>query len=393
MDEVRIPRHPEDDYSPEQVECRRSWLERQTGQKLDNLRTRPSFEAMRGACENVIGSIGVPVGVAGPLLIRGQHVNGPVLVPLATTEGALVASYSRGMKLITESGGCTVFSPGNSIGGLRTLGAVICKVSAVLLTDQARTADFDAWLRTETPAIASIAEATSRHCRFVELVPLYQGDIVGLMFKYETGQAMGLNIATKANEAACRYIAEKSGLVCGYFNTLGGDKRFVNTEGKGRTVTANVTIPRPLLEKTLRTTPELMARYLSACNLILAPQGATATNIHIANALTALFIALGQDPAFVTVSFKNACTSFTVTSEGDLAAAVTLPNLILGTVGGGTKLPAQRECLGLLGCVGNVERLAEIVAAVALAGEISVAGAVSAGEFARAHITLGRGAA
>ncbi|WP_246794811.1 hydroxymethylglutaryl-CoA reductase [Burkholderia perseverans] len=395
---MAIPRDPRNDYDAAQIEARLRWVEAATGERFPHLGgASVPPEAVRGTCENFTGFVGIPLGIAGPLRINGSRARGDFVVPLATTEGALVASFSRGMNLITESGGCTTTlldnaQPAEARPVYRFLGDALTKVSAIVLRSADQAGAFDAWLREHAAEVVAAANATSSHARLLELTPLLQGDLVGLAFTYETGNAMGLNMATKANEAACRYIAEHcAALVEGYLNTLGGDKRFVADQAKGRYVSASVRIPATLIEARLRTTPARMRRFLQACNTLLAQRGATAPNIHVANALSALFIACGQDPAFVTVSFKNACTSFDVHENGDLLAAVTLPNLIVGVVGGGTRLPAQRECLRMLGCDDDARKLAEIAAAVALAGEVSVAGAVSAGEFTRAHTVLGRG--
>ncbi|AOJ10220.1 hydroxymethylglutaryl-CoA reductase [Burkholderia mayonis] len=393
-----IPRDSQNDYAAAQIEARLRWVENLTGRRYPHLGGEPVLpEAVKGTCENFTGFVGIPLGLAGPLKINGAHASGEFVVPLATTEGALVASFSRGMSLISDSGGCTTTLLDNALPdserpAYRFLGDALTKVSAIVLRSASHASAFDAWLRAHVARIVDAANATSRHARLLEVTPLLQGDLVGLAFTYETGNAMGLNMATKANEAACRYIAEQCPqFVEGYLNTLGGDKRFVADQAKGRYVSASARIPAELVEARLRTTPARMRRFLQACNTLLAQRGATAPNIHVANALTALFIACGQDPAFVTVSFKNACTTFDVLDNGDLLAAVTLPNVIVGVVGGGTRLPAQQECLRMLGCEDDARKLAEIAAAVALAGEVSVAGAVSAGEFTRAHTVLGRG--
>ncbi len=395
---MAIPRDPSNDYHPEQIARRLAWVEDQTDSSLPYIGGAAiSGESVKGTCENFIGFVGTPLGIAGPLLLNGERAKGEFIVPLATTEGALVASFSRGMNLITDSGGCNITSldnaqPSAEQPAYRFLGDALTKISAIVLHNASDAPRFDAWLRTRMSDIVEVANATSNHARLLEVSPVFQGDLVGLAFTYQTGDAMGLNMATKANEAACRYIkSECPEWVDYYFNTLGGDKRFVADQAKGRYVSASVRIPKTLIEQRLRTTPLRMQRFLHACNSLLAQRGATAPNIHVANALTALFIACGQDPAFVTVSFKNACTTFDVLDNGDLLASVTLPNLIVGTVGGGTRLPAQQECLQMLGCATDARKLAEIAAAVALAGEVSVAGAVSAGEFTRAHTTLGRG--
>ncbi|PHM44808.1 hydroxymethylglutaryl-CoA reductase [Xenorhabdus mauleonii] len=398
---MKIPRNAENDFLPDTVKIRQEWLVEQIGRDFPYLFNQLStpLSSLIGTIENYVGMAGIPVGLAGPLRIEGSYAKGDFIVPLATTEGALVASFSRGMQVMTESGGCHVFSPANEWGTegsehthYKFRGNALTKISAIWLHRASDAALFDEWLRQHAEKIAEAANKTSRFARLKEVTPLFQGNIVGLAFRYETGNAMGLNMATKANEAACAYIqSHASHWVGGYFNTLGGDKRFVPDEAKGRYVTASAVLPAELIMQKFRSTPERMQKFLQACHLILGQRGATGQNIHIANALTALFIACGQDPAFVTVSFFNASTSFEINAEGALVASVTLPNIIVGAIGGGTKLPIQRECLAMIGCEDDADKLAEICAAVALAGEISVAGAVSAGEFTRAHTRLGRG--
>ncbi|WP_228860531.1 hydroxymethylglutaryl-CoA reductase [Xenorhabdus stockiae] len=398
---MKIPRHAENDFLPDAIKTRQEWLVEWVGRDLPYLFNQlpTPLSSLVGTVENYVGMVGVPIGLAGPVHINGSHANGDFIVPLATTEGALVASFSRGMQALTEAGGCHVFSPtnvwseeGSENTHYKFRGNALTKISAVWLYRASDAALFDEWLRQNTEKIAEVANSTSRFARLKEITPIFQGSIVGLAFRYETGNAMGLNMATKANEAACSYIrTHADNLVGGYFNTLGGDKRFVPDEAKGRYVTASAVLPADLITKRFRSTPERMQRFLQACHLILGQRGATGQNIHIANALTAFFIACGQDPAFVTVSFFNASTSFEINTEGALVASVTLPNIIVGSIGGGTKLPIQQECLAMIGCEDDACKLAEICAAVALAGEISVAGAVSAGEFTRAHTELGRG--
>lgn len=395
---MKIPRFSANDYSTDAIATRLHWLEEHTGRSFPYLAGEHyPTELVNGTCENVVGFVGVPVGIAGPVRINGVRARGDFIVPLATTEGTLVASFSRGMRIITASGGCSVTAPENShdstgAGAYHFFGDALIKVSAVVLRDASLATQFDTWLRLNAAAVAEAANATSRYARVKQISPLYQGDLVGLSLVYETGQAMGLNMATKANEAACRYILSNAGdLVSDYYNTLGGDKRFVPDEAKGRYVAASVLIPKEVLQEVMRTTATRMSQFLGACNTLLAQRGATASNIHVSNALTALFIACGQDPAFVTVSFKNATTSFEPRDNGDLLASVTLPNIIVGTVGGGTRLPIQRECLAMIDCEKDARKLSEIAAAVALAGEISVAGAITSNEFTRAHTTLGRG--
>ncbi|RVO93314.1 hydroxymethylglutaryl-CoA reductase, partial [Sinorhizobium meliloti] len=243
---MKIPRDPQNDFSPQQVAYRQDWLSKMHGRDypylFGSVPTEP--DQLLGTIENYLGLVGVPVGIAGPLLVHGKYAKGDYFVPLATTEGALVASFSRGMQLLTEAGGVTTFLPDNqwspdeADSPYRFRGDALTKISAICLRSPADAASFDSWLRAHAVRLSETANATSRFARLKEVTPIFQGDIVGLAFRYETDNAMGLNMATKGNEAACHYIMEHAGdLVTGYFNTLGGDKRFVPDEAKGRYVT------------------------------------------------------------------------------------------------------------------------------------------------------------
>lgn len=393
----RIPRAAADDYTEEAVQARRAWLNIRNGDDYPHLysQSHTEYSSMRGVIENVVGSVCVPVGIAGPVLVNGEKAKGEFVIPLATTEGTLIASFSRGMRAMSKSGGCNVSSfPNvwNGPGPYRFRGGALTKISAVFLKNERLATRFAAWIADNGSKMKEEADRTSRFLSLQEIVPVFHGNVVGLACRYETGNAMGLNMATKGNEAICRYIVKNSKeVVPRFLNTLGGDKRFVPDEAKGRYVTASATLTPDVLARDLRTSAAAMQEFLDVSNLILGQFGISAPNIHIANAITAFYIACGQDPAFVTATFRKARTSFQVATDGALVATVSLPNIIVGTVGGGTKLPTQRDCLRMIDCEDNPQKLAELAAVAALAGEISVAAAVSAGEFTSAHTTLGRG--
>ena len=338
--------------------------------------------------ENFIGTVNVPVGVAGPLRVNGTYAQGDFYVPLATTEATLVASYSRGALLISEAGGGTAIvlregvsrAPGFAFESLHGVG------------------QFVAWAVGALEDLRRVAEATTRHGKLRDMRVNIEGNHVYLIFDFTTGEAAGQNMVTIATQAICAFIDEHSPVKPTYAfveaNHSGDKKASLQSflSGRGRSVTCECIVPAALVEKRLHTTAQMMANYwaMSAMGGVLS--GTIGVQGHYANGLAALYLACGQDVACVAESAVGV-TRFEVTGDGDLYASVTLPNLIVGTVGGGTSLPSQRACLDLLGLTGpgSANALAEVCAAVALGGELSIVGALVAGQFAGAHQRLARG--
>jgi hydroxymethylglutaryl-CoA reductase (NADPH) len=343
-----------------------------------------------GHIENLIGAVRVPVGVAGPLFVRGGSAHGAYYVPLATTEATLVASYSRGAQLITEAGGCASVVVNEGLG--RAPGFAFASLEEC--------GRFITWTLAHMAAFRRRVERTTRHGRLVDLRVNLEGNHVYLHFEYLTGDAAGQNMVTLATEAICDYIATHCPIQPRYAfleaNASGDKKASARSFGsvRGRKVTAEVVLSADLVRRRLRTTPERMADYgrMGAMGGVLT--GTLGVQGHFANGLAALFIATGQDAACVAEAAVGV-TRLEITDTGDLYATVTLPNLVLGTVGGGTALPAQRACLELMGLAGtgHARTLAEVAAALCLAGELSLVGALCAGSFARAHRNLARDAA
>jgi hydroxymethylglutaryl-CoA reductase (NADPH) len=381
-----VPKFPAKPFSSDELRLRRTWLEEVSGAQLSHvgLSSLPP-EQLKGNIENPIGSVQMPLGIAGPLLINGQHAKGNFYVPLATTEGALVASYERGMALLTRVGGVStlVYRDQNEI----------CPVFEFeSLTDVAA---FVVFVRAHVPEIKQIAEQTTRHGKLLDLEPFIAGLEVQLSFQFQTGDAHGMNMIANAADAACRWLIEKTAAK-NYlsFSGLSSEKRpsgRLMTSGKGKGVVAAVTIPAKWVRLYLRTTPEQILelwRKTVVGNLMADAIGYCG---HFANGLTALFIACGQDVANIMNSAVG-ITQYSIDSEGNLKASVTLPSLTVATVGGGTGLGSSLECLKILDCAGTGKALkfAEIAAATALAGELSFAGALCSGEFVQAHESLGR---
>ncbi len=383
----RIPRSETDDYSETAVDDRRRWLGVETGARLDALSgTGTDPHVFRGNVENLIGTVQLPVGVAGPLAIHGEHVDADVFVPLATTEGALVASYNRGMKAITASGGARA----------RVVGAELSAGVTFILASQAGAQAFALWLDGQPAALRACAEATTRHGKLRRVEPRPVGRRAFVNFVYDTGDALGINMATVATAAACDWImrhAEPKPLRMNLPGGLQGEK-WANAldylHGRGRRVTAEATIAREVLARNLHADAPSMHEAWLAMTLAKLQGAGLGISFHAANAVAALMLATGQDAAYLTAF--TAITVMEALPAGDLYLSVDIPTLGVGTVGGGTGLPTARACLELLGCVGagTANRLAEIAAATCLAGEASTVAAIVAGEFVAAHQTLGR---
>jgi len=381
-----VPRFEEQGYTAEALEARRRWVEERTGARLDHVgaATIPG-EAMRGNIENPVGAVQVPLGVAGPLRVEGEHARGLFYVPLATTEGALVRSYERGMVALTRAGGVTV-----------RLEADENRVSPVFVFDGvAEAAAFARDLPSLFESLKAEAESTTHHGRLLRLEPRIVGREVAVHFVYWTADAHGMNMIVKATDRACCWLVEQGRAGRYYaFSGAESEKRASGSlfaGGKGKKVVAGARLPPRLVRAYLHTTPAGFADLWQRTVIGHLQSGSLGYNGHFANGLTALFIACGQDVANV-VNSAVGITSFEVLPGGDLYASVTLPALTVATVGGGTGLGTARECLGMLGCVGAgmAPKLAEIVAATLLAGELSMGAAIASGEFVDAHEEYGR---
>lgn len=347
----------------------------------------PEPASLQGNIENFIGMVSIPTGLIGPLRINGLHAHGDFYVPMTTSEGTLVASYSRGARLLTQAGGAAC----------ATTVEQVQRAPGFVFHTMADAMEFSAWAVRQFDRLRGVAGRRTRHGRLLNMRVQLQANHVYLIFDFHTGEAAGQNMVTICTDAICEELMARTPVAPEYWvieSNMSGDKKATALsflETRGRNATAEVVVPRQLVESSLRATPERIADYWRMCFVGGVQTGSIGVNGHIANAVTALFLACGQDAACVSEASVG-LLRMQVTAEGDLYAAVTLPNLIVGTVGGGTRLPSARECLRILEChgEGSAAKLAEITAAVALAGEISIAGAVCAGEFAAAHSSLGR---
>ncbi len=337
--------------------------------------------------EHFIGTVKVPVGLAGPLRVNGLFANDDYLVPLATTEAALVASYNRGAQLLTASGGASAM----------LLNEGVTRTPAFAFYGLTEAGQFVAWAVTQYDTFKQLAEATTSHGKLSDINISIEGNHVYLVFEFLTGDASGQNMVTIATNAIFEFIMDNSPITPenAYLDgNLSGDKKASSQSlrsVRGKKVTAEAHIPADLVKKYLHTTPEKMMQFTQMSTVGATLSGTIGINAHYANALAALYIACGQDAACVAESAIG-MTRIEVDRNGDLYASVTLPNLMVGTVGGGTGLPSQKACLELMGLHGSgkSQALAEVCAALCLAGELSIVGAFCAGHFSRAHHKLAR---
>jgi hydroxymethylglutaryl-CoA reductase (NADPH) len=384
---AKLPRDPENDYTPELARQRREFLKAHTGVTLEHV-AQCSFDpaVLSGNVEQFIGVAQVPIGIAGPVLVDGEHAQGEFYVPLATAEGTLVASYNRGMKLLREAGGVKT----------TVIDDAMQRAPAFLFESAREARAFGEWLNEHFDEIKQEAESTTRAGRLRDIEQYQASRILYARFNYTTGDAAGQNLTGKATQAACSWIMANHAAVTQYYleSNFATDKKTSQVNmlrTRGKRVVAEATIPSDLIEKHMHISSAKLFRARQVSNLGGFMSGVNNNGGHSANGITALFIATGQDVANVAES-SAAFVFVELAPNGDYYYSVTIPALIVGTYGGGTGLATQRECLELMDCYGKgkVRKFAEIVAATVLCGELSLGSAVVAEEWVQAHDLYGR---
>lgn len=389
----KIPRDDNNDHSPEIIAERQRFIEETTGAALNHTK-QFSFdpESMSGNIENMFGVAQVPIGLAGPLLVNGEHAQGEFYVPMATVEGTMLASYNRGMKVIRESGGVLT----------TVVGQAMQRAPCFVFRNSRDARDFEQWLIKNFAEIKTVAESTTSIGKLDEIEHYCAHNFVYTRFDYSTGDAAGQNMTSRATFVACEWIREqypalKNYLLSGNFDTEKRTSSVNLLKNRGKRVTAEITVPREVLERNLRITPEAMHYGQGITTIASFLTNSSNNAAHPANGLAALYLATGQDIANIAES--NQCTTYNrVTREGDYHFSITLPALIVASYGGGTNLPTQSECLKIMGChgTGKALKLAEIAAALVVAGELSLGAATRVdkktrkNEWVDAHERLGR---
>lgn len=383
---LQIPRGPRgEEPSASLVRARHELAERAAGGALPHLGGLPvPPEAARGNIENMVGWAQVPVGLAGPLLLDGTHGRRDVLVPLATTEGALVASTSRGMGLVRVAGGVRARVTRDELSQHPVL--VYEDIEGALVAAEAA--------RGSLERFQGLVSTITTHGRLVRVEPEVLGRRLVLRLVFTTGDAIGINMAAHGAELCCADLAVRTGAVERHVHGQDVEKRAnarALIEGRGRSVVAEATVPRQVLAERARTSPEAMVRVMRTYAAGFAQLGTQNWTIQSANTLAALFLACGQDVAYVT-ECATGLLDLDLTGEGDLHATLTLPSLLLGSVGGGSGQGTAQEALQIMGCAGSGKAvtLAEIAAGTVLAGDLSLLAAFASHEFVAAHESLGR---
>jgi hydroxymethylglutaryl-CoA reductase (NADPH) len=383
----RIPRDKQNDYTKDMAARRRDFVREQTGAELSHV-GQYSFDpsALPGNIESFMGIAQVPIGLAGPLLINGEHARGEFYIPLATSEGTLVASYNRGMRLLSECGGVKT-----------TVVEQFMQRSPVFIWDDALKArEFGKWVEDNFAKIKAAAETTTRSGKLVNIYQYSIGPLRHLRFNFTTGDAAGQNMTGKATFAACEWIKKNHPggaryILSGNMDTDKKHSRINMLVTRGKRVVAEATIKKDILKSMMRvdTRDLFYSRQISQAGAFLA--GSANNGAHAANGLTAMFIATGQDVANVAESHAGVVYN-QLLDNGDFYWSITLTSLIVATYGGGTGLATQRECLEMLGCygTGKADKFAEICAGVVLAGETSLTSAILAGDWVSSHDELGR---
>ena len=383
-----VPRDETDNYSPAAIDERHEYVAQRTDTDLDHVAEYSvDPQELEGNIENFVGVAQMPMGLAGPLKVDGEHAGGEYPIPLATTEGTLVASYSRGMKALNLSGGVKATVVDDRMNR-----------APVFVFEDARTArDFRDWVFDHYETVKEKAEETSSVAELVDIEEYLTNNLAFLRFDFKTGDAAGQNMAGKATFAACNWLlSEFPGYVENFYleGNFATDKKHSQVNDmmtRGKRVTAEATIPEEVFTHHLGADPESLVHHGDVANLGSMLAGANTNGAHPANGLAALFIATGQDEANVAES-SAALVNATLLDDNSVHVSVTIPSLIVATYGGGTGLPTQTEALEMLDCdgAGNVNKFAEIAAGVVLAGELSLASAISASDWVTSHEELGR---
>lgn len=384
----KIPRTPTLDYTREMSEKRRQFIENETKTSLTHL-SHFSLEpkSLAGNIENFTGVAQVPIGFAGPMLVNGEAAQGEFYVPMATTEGTLVASYSRGMRLTREAGGIKT----------TVIDDAMQRAPMFAFVDAREALAFGKWIEANFDQIKVASEETTSVGKLRDIEQYAVSKLRWLRFNFTCGDAAGQNMVSKATKAGCDWVLDNYPGHVDHFvlaANLDTDKKHSHLNSlhtRGKRVVAEITLPKQLMTEIMHCPPEALFKQRQYSNMGALMAGSVNNGAHFANGITAVFIACGQDVANVAESSAG-FTYAEILPNGDYYFSVTIPSLIVATYGGGTGLATQQECLSVLGCAGKgkVNKLAEVIAATVLCGDLSLGSAVVANEWVSSHEKLGR---
>ena len=370
-------------YANEDTDKRLDWLSDKIGFNYDtDLSTTP--EDLKGIIENHIGFMKIPMAVAGPLKIEGKYANGEYYVPICTLEGTLALSMTRGMIATHRCDGIRVSH----------IKQELSRAPVFTFDNLNKSADFMSWIDKNFKEIKSVAESTTNHGKLLRIDQYPIQNYVILDFILDTGNAAGQNMVTLAAKTSCDYIKEKTGAEFFLESGFNSDKKASARNmimGRGHSVIAETTISNSVIRSILDVDISNLKKYQEIGPTTTRLAGTEGCHLHISNALTAIYLATGQDTACVA---ENSIGHYQIEpQENDVKFRLTLPSMTIGTVGGGTRLSPQQQNLKLLGCnTGDTaaRKLAEIICASALALEISLFSALASHTFTRAHMKYGR---
>ena len=352
-------------------------------------------QSIQNNIESFIGSTEIPIGLVGPIAFNQNGVQELVYAPVGTLEGALVASMNRGAKVIARSNGFEA----------QVEWQRMVRSPMFLFENEAHMEPVMTWIPLHFKSIKEHAEEYSNHAKLLQIVLEPLGSALNLKFIYETGDASGQNMTTTCTWHALLYMAERLRAElpeCLFEFIIEGngasDKKVSQsniTEGRGVRVTAHCDIPRQVIHEVLRTTPETILKYFGPSVEYAKKSGMVGFNVNVANAIAGIFVATGQDLACIhesSTGFLNLEALGSSIYPDGIRITLLLPNLVIGTVGGGNNLAKQSEALEMMGCLGSgkVKRFAQLIAGFAMGLEISTYSAIMSGEFAKAHEKLGR---
>jgi len=379
------------EYTEQAKSQRINFIEEQLNQSITDIaNTTIAAEAVEGNIENFVGSIEVPVAVVGPLKIDGKHAKGTYHAPLATTEGALISSVTRGAIALSRSGGVSTSTIWQRMNRAPVFNLSTLK-DALFLSE---------WIQENRENIHRVIAEHSRFAMLVDLDCRIVGNNLHVKFSYETADASGQNMTTKCTWEACQWVLQAfsrsyPGFIRGFMidGNMSSDKKvsfgsFIN--GRGTKVVAEATINEKVLRSVLKVKPDQIIKSYHDIALGANQSGMIGMTINTSNVIGAIFTATGQDIACVHESSLG--QMYLERTQDGIYASMTLTNLVVGTVGGGTGLPQQRKGLEMIDCYGKnrANRFAEIICAYCLALDLSTLSAVSGGQFVHAHENLGR---
>ena len=370
-------------YTIKDTDKRLDWLSEKIGFDYDSdLSITP--DDLKGIIENHIGFMKIPMAVAGPLKIDGKYAKGEYYVPICTLEGTLAISMTRGMIATHRCDGIRVSH----------IKQELSRAPVFTFDNLNKSADFMSWIDENFSKIKSIAESTTNYGKLLRIDQYPIQNYVILDFILDTGNAAGQNMVTLAAKNSCDYIKEKTGAEFFLESGFNSDKKASARNmimGRGHSVIAETTISNSVIRSILDVDIANLKKYQEIGPTTTRLAGTEGCHLHISNALTAIYLATGQDTACVA---ENSIGHYQIEpQENDVKFRLTLPSMTVGTVGGGTRLSPQQQNLKLLGCdTGDTaaRKLAEIICASALALEISLFSALASHTFTRAHMKYGR---